>query len=228
MLAMSSNSSTTTPDAVPVEHSPESAVARLCRVLGPSLPGIVLDIVDALSLTRLASPLISFPAGFVIGSWLSMYYPFRWRWRVLVAVGSGLYTLTPGTEAIPLATILTCLGRFIEIPMVKPPHSVNLEVAQSTDEATSAMAANAGATTPAESIAALAPSSTTLRSSKTRAACPECGCTSLRYGQVAQRFWPAGAGTWSRGHEVNAFVCMDCGFVGHYVTSSALDELAQS
>jgi predicted RNA-binding Zn-ribbon protein involved in translation (DUF1610 family) len=61
----------------------------------------------------------------------------------------------------------------------------------------------------------------------TRAACPECGSASLSYGQVAQRFWPSGSGLWAKGHEVNAFVCLDCGFVGHFLASSDLEKLRE-
>lgn len=188
-----------------------SFYGRVRRALGPVLPGLVLDLADFFSLTRTVGPWVSFPIGFAIGSWMSLFYPFAFGWRLLIATASGLYTLTPGTEYIPLATILACLGRFIE----------------STPEAVSPMSSTSPQTNsdaPASSHASSAANE--LRDPvRTGAACPECGATSLQYGEVAQRFWPAGSGTWAKGHAMNAFVCLECGFVGHYLASAELDKL---
>jgi predicted RNA-binding Zn-ribbon protein involved in translation (DUF1610 family) len=130
----------------------------------------------------------------------------RFGWRFVIALGSGIYTLTPGTEYIPLATILTCLGRFIEASPESP-------------------MTTASDVTSGDQIGAIDELVRRDPTTRTRAACPECGSMLLRYGEVVQRFVPAGSSMWAKGHEVNAFVCLDCGFVGHFLASSDLEKL---
>ena len=199
-----------------MENSSRSLFERFKRALGPSLPGIVLDLVDALSLTNSASLFVSFPAGLVVGVWLSSYYPFSRGWKALIAISSGLYTMTPGTESIPLATILTCLGRFME----SSPASAGQTSSPTTVPGEATLSDK-----PSEPSSVDAVSSFAARGDRPGAKCPECGSTALKYGQVGQRFWPAGGSVWAKGHEVNAFACLECGFVGHYLSSTDLDAL---
>lgn len=206
--AMSTDSLNTTDPAPQDAASKSSFWNRLQRALGPALPGLLLDLADLCSLTIRVGPFASFPIGLVIGIWLSSYYPFGFGWRCVIAVSAGLYALTPGTEYIPLATMLTCLGRFVEgAPPISEIEPAASEVLPSGDS-------------PADhrSPQRAAPSS---------AACPECGSHSLRYGEVTQRFVPSGSSVWAKGHEINAFVCLDCGFVGHYLASGDLDQLRE-
>ncbi len=200
-----------------------SLLERIRKALGPALPGITLDLIDAMSLTQSAGPFASFPLGCLVGIWLSSYYRFSWGWKALIAVSSGLYTLTPGTEMIPLATILTCLGRFVEATPDLPTNGFRAE-----STAANSHAENIDVTS--ESIAAAvepspASEKSTQRGQRTGAKCPECESMSLKYGQVGQRFWPTGCSAWSKGHEVNAFVCLDCGFVGHFLSATDLESL---
>ncbi len=197
--------------------NPTSLVERIRIALGPALPGIVLDLIDAMSLTRIAGPLVSFPAGLAVGIWLSSYYPIAFHWRCMIALGSGFYTLTPGTEAIPLATILTCLGRFVEAgaDSDKTPQPS----AESANSATEDRSRESELATLAEVEVR--------RTSRSDASCPECGSASLRYGQVGQKFFPQGSSLWAKGHEIHAFVCLECGFVGHYLASDDLGQLDQ-
>lgn len=190
-----------------VQREQPSFFARLTRTFGPVIPGLVLDCADFFSLTRTVGLWASFPVGFAIGIWLSLFYPFGFGWRFVIALGSGLYTLTPGTEYIPLATILTCLGRFIESTPETP---VTVKTTEVISEDNVAIDDEPIRRTP---------------SPPTRAACPECSSSSLRYGEVAQRFVPSGSSVWAKGHEVNAFVCLECGFVGHFLASSDLEKL---
>ena len=199
-----------------MENSARPLFERFKRALGPSLPGIVLDLVDALSLTKYAGPLVSFPAGLAVGVWLSSYYPFSPGWKALIAICSGLYTMAPGTESIPLATILTCLGRFVE----SSPESAGQPSSATTVPGEATLSDN-----PVEPSSAAAASTFTARGDRQGAKCPECGSTALKYGQVGQRFWPTGSSVWAKGHEVNAFACLECGFVGHYLSSTDLDAL---
>ena len=205
MSTDSLNSPNPLPQSAAVNHS---FVSRLQRALGPTLPGLVLDLADLCALTTHVGTWASFPIGLAIGIWLSSYYPFGFGWRAVIAVASGLYTLTPGTEYIPLATMLTCLGRFVE---AAPPISVTEPIV--SDDAHAGDSA--------------ADHRTRQRAAPSSAACPECGSHSLRYGEVALRFVPSGSSVWAKGHEINAFVCLECGFVGHYLASTDLDQLRE-
>ncbi len=212
---MSTNTSDQIDSTTATGHAGRSIFERFQRAVGPAMPGVVLDLVDALSLTRYVGPFVSFPAGAAVGIWLSSYYQISWQWKLMIVVGSGLYTLTPGTEAIPLATILTCLGRYKEsghrpLPERSAP-ATSADAPQRTD-----VVDPPPASTIAESSA---------RGDRTGAKCPECGSSILNYGQVGQRFWPSGGSVWAKGHEVNAFVCLECGFVGHYLSTSDLEKL---
>ncbi len=201
---------------------------RIRKALGPALPGITLDVIDAMSLTRNIGPFASFPLGLLVGLWLSSYYRFSWGWKALIAVSSGLYTLTPGTEAIPLATILTCLGRFVETASDLPTNPQQSESNATNGDVENAAVASEPIVTMVESSPSRATEKSTQRSQRTGAKCPECESMSLKYGQVGQRFWPVGCSAWSRGHEVNAFVCLDCGFVGHFLSASDLESLERT
>jgi hypothetical protein len=201
-------------DAVRATEKQTTSVAgQLHKALGPAVPGLLLDLVDLASLTRTAGPVVSLPIGFLIGVWLSLYYPIGWGWRGLIAIGASLYVFVPGTEYIPLATIATCLCRFVD----GAPDSR----LQSTATASSTTLDLGSAANPAadESI------SPRERTRPLRAACPECGGMDLCYGSVAENFVPTGSSIWSKGHELHAFVCLECGFVGHYVASDDLDRL---
>ena len=213
---MSTNTQDQSGSIPTTENSARSLFERFKRALGPSLPGIVLDLVDALSLTKYAGPLVSFPAGLAVGVWLSSYYPFSRGWKALIAICSGLYTMTPGTESIPLATILTCLGRFMD----SSPKSAGQPSSPTTVSAEATLT-----DIPAEPSPAAAGPTSEAQGHRQGARCPECGSTALKYGQVGQRFWPAGSSVWTKGHEVNAFACLECGFVGHYLSSTDLDAL---
>lgn len=201
---------------------PLNFIGRIRKSLGPALPGITLDLIDAMSLTRNVGPFASFPLGLAIGIWLSTYYRFSWGWKFLIAIGSGLYTLTPGTELIPLATILTCLGRFVE---TSPTRSDSSNPTQDSGDNRD----RNGIPSPmaVESSPAIASASAVSRGNRMGAKCPECESQSLKYGQVGQRFWPTGCSAWSNGHEINAFVCLECGFVGHFLSASDLESLEQ-
>ena len=206
------------------DDSPQSLFQRVRRALGPALPGIVLDLIDAMGLTLRVGPFLSFPLGFAIGIWLSSYYRFSWGWKCLIAIGAGLYTLAPGTEAIPLATILTCLGRFVDSA---PATNKSCE-ATATDSTNVVNANDAGQPQEAEqSPPQSVVGNEANKGVRTGAKCPECESTSLKYGQVGQRFWPTGCSPWSKGHEVNAFVCLDCGFIGHFLSTADLESLEQ-
>ena len=210
---MSTNTSDQIDSKPATEHAARSGLQRFQTAVGPALPGVLLDLVDALSLTRYVGPFISFPAGAAVGIWLSSYYQISWRWKLMIIVSSGLYTLTPGTEAIPLATLLTCLGRFVE--SAHRPSSDNSPLATSAD------------VPPGSDLVEPPPASSdaSARGERIGAKCPECGSNILNYGQVGERFWPGGGSVWAKGHEVNAFVCLECGFVGHYLSTSDLDAL---
>lgn len=88
-------------------------VERLHRALGPLAGGFILDFMDLVTFGPLgfyAGPLI----GALIGWWITSIYRFSIPSRVLWAVLAALYCAIPGTEFIPVATLISALARFAE------------------------------------------------------------------------------------------------------------------
>ena len=60
--------------------------------------------------------------------------------------------------------------------------------------------------------------------------CPACGGSDLREGRVGtalHTFVPADRSFWtlSQGYKAGAFVCLGCGFFGHFIHSADLEKL---
>jgi hypothetical protein len=99
------------PAAAPATPRP-SFSRRLQRALGPVLGGMILDLAD------LATPLgVGMKAGFlvgpIVGFWVASIYGFALPWRITLAALAGIYCAIPGTELIPVATLLGAAVRFL-------------------------------------------------------------------------------------------------------------------
>jgi hypothetical protein len=57
--------------------------------------------------------------------------------------------------------------------------------------------------------------------------CPGCQSTSLRYGSITDNacFRPIDSRWLSVNYPIAAFVCLDCGFLGHYLDAAQVQRL---
>ncbi|MFT5283858.1 MAG: hypothetical protein ACI8TQ_000008 [Planctomycetota bacterium] len=112
---MTQPSSHTQPaDSVPKANGSELH-DRLFRALAPALAALVLDFADLITIGPLG-----LYGGLVIGTsvgwWMGGMHNFGRKGRLLIAVISGIYCMMPATHFLPLATMLSAIGRFIEEP----------------------------------------------------------------------------------------------------------------
>ncbi|MDP2653349.1 MAG: hypothetical protein Q8Q08_04885 [Candidatus Omnitrophota bacterium] len=84
---------------------------RAERALGPIAAGMILDCVDLATFGPVGlflGPIV----GGVVGWYLAGAAQLPEKWRLPAAILSGVYCMTPGTEIIPVATIIGALSRF--------------------------------------------------------------------------------------------------------------------
>lgn len=84
---------------------------RLHYSLGPLAGGMIIDLTDLLTpgpVGVFGGLLIGMPVGWYVAS----LYGFSTPSRLLIATLSGIYCTIPGTELIPLATLVSAVGRF--------------------------------------------------------------------------------------------------------------------
>ena len=84
---------------------------RLMRLLGPLAGGYLLDVMDLFTFGPVGfylGPLL----GGLLGWWLATVYRFGVLGQSVMILITALYCLFPGTELLPLATILLALVRF--------------------------------------------------------------------------------------------------------------------
>lgn len=105
---------------VPVEgvegegRSPE-VLRRANRVFGPIIAGMIIDLVDFATFGPVGL-VLGLPVGGLAGYWMGKALGFGRRGSVWCAVSAGVYCTIPGTEMIPLATIVGACARFREYP----------------------------------------------------------------------------------------------------------------
>lgn len=110
----------TTPPAVPLVGELEEAHARggwqaLLPLLAPLWGGFLLDVADFFSWTAVPPMLVAGAvAGVPLGWWIASTLGFSQKWRLLAAVGAGIYCLLPFTELLPLATIATTIASLVK------------------------------------------------------------------------------------------------------------------
>lgn len=96
--------------ATAITNSQDRLINRLHRSLGPLAGGMILDAADLITI----GPIGVF-AGMIVGSavgwWISSIYQYSRHARILWAVVAGLYCTIPFTAVIPLATLVSAVGR---------------------------------------------------------------------------------------------------------------------
>ena len=88
---------------------------RVERAIGPIFAGMILDLADFMTFGPIGLYLGLF-VGLTVGWYLAGLLRLPKKWRVWAAWLAGLYCLVPGTEFLPVATILGGLSRFFEPP----------------------------------------------------------------------------------------------------------------
>lgn len=93
------------------EESGRTFWERLHYALGPLAGGMMIDAADLLTpgpVGIFGGLLVGMPVGWYVAS----LYGFQTPSRLLIATLSGIYCTIPGTELIPLATLVSAVGRF--------------------------------------------------------------------------------------------------------------------
>ena len=120
------------PDAHPADHTPaaeegeDSPLAatadppeghtlpqRMNRAFGPIVAGLIIDFVDVSTFGPVGL-LLGLPVGGLAGYWMGRTLGFDKRASLWCALAASVYCTIPGTEIIPLATIIGACVRFRE------------------------------------------------------------------------------------------------------------------
>lgn len=86
---------------------------RANRAFGPIMAGMIIDLVDAALLGPLHL-ILGFPIGALAGYWMGRALGLRNKASWWCALAAGIYCSIPGTEFIPLGTIVGACVRFKE------------------------------------------------------------------------------------------------------------------
>ena len=86
---------------------------RLNRAFGPVVAGLVIDFVDFATFGPIGLYL-GLPIGGFAGYWMGRALGLDRKPSLLCALLAGVYCMIPGTEMIPVATIVGALARYRE------------------------------------------------------------------------------------------------------------------
>lgn len=84
---------------------------RVLRSFGPLAGGYFLDILDLATFGPLGFYLGPLMGG-LLGWWLATVYRFGIFWQTVMTLLTAIYCMFPGTEFVPLATLVFALVRF--------------------------------------------------------------------------------------------------------------------
>ena len=96
----------------PPAPAPDQA-KRLNRFFGPVVAGILIDIVDLETFGPIGLYL-GLPIGGLAGYWMGYCLGLAPKHRWLCALAAGIYCTVPGTEMIPLATLVGAFAQYRE------------------------------------------------------------------------------------------------------------------
>ena len=98
--------------AAPAPTQP-SQTQRLNRAFGPVVAGLVIDFVDLATFGPIGTYL-GLPIGAFAGYWMGRALGLDRKPSLLCALLAGIYCMIPGTEMIPVATVVGALARYRE------------------------------------------------------------------------------------------------------------------
>jgi hypothetical protein len=111
-LTQAATTEATEKDDAAVASDPDLA-RRTNRVFGPIAAGMIIDCVDFATFGPVGL-VLGLPIGGLAGYWMGKALGLSRRASVGCAVAAGVYCTIPGTEFIPLATIVGACARFQE------------------------------------------------------------------------------------------------------------------
>ena len=98
----------------PAPAKPKSSQAeRLNRAFGPVVAGLIIDFVDLATFGPIGL-VLGLPIGAFAGYWMGRALGFARKPALLCALAAGIYCMIPGTEMIPIATVVGALARYCE------------------------------------------------------------------------------------------------------------------
>lgn len=101
-----------TPSPSPPQTSPSQA-ARLNRAFGPVVAGLIIDLVDLATFGPIGL-VLGLPIGGAAGYWMGRTLGLNNQASLLCALAAGIYCTLPGTEMLPLATLVGAGARYCE------------------------------------------------------------------------------------------------------------------
>ncbi len=103
----------------PAQPKPSQA-QRLNRAFGPVVAGLVIDFVDLATFGPIGLYL-GLPIGGFAGYWMGRALGLERKPSLVCALLAGVYCMIPGTEMIPVATVVGALARYREsVPKPDP------------------------------------------------------------------------------------------------------------
>ena len=95
--------------------NPESPgqVARLNRAFGPVVAGLIIDLVDLATFGPIGL-VLGLPIGGGAGYWMGRTLGLDKKTSLLCARAAGVYCTIPGTEMLPIATVVGACARYYE------------------------------------------------------------------------------------------------------------------
>lgn len=96
----------------PAQPKPSQA-QRLNRAFGPVVAGLVIDFVDLATFGPIGMYL-GLPIGGFAGYWMGRALGLERKPSLVCALLAGVYCMIPGTEMIPVATVVGALARYRE------------------------------------------------------------------------------------------------------------------
>lgn len=88
---------------------------RIYRALGPIAGGLLLDAIDLATF----GPIGLYAGWFIglsLGWWIASIYEFGFYGKVIFATLAAIYLTLPMTEFVPLATAVSAIARFRDVP----------------------------------------------------------------------------------------------------------------
>lgn len=86
---------------------------RLHRALAPIAAGLLIDMVDLSTFGQIGI-FLGFSLGAIAGLWMGYSLELKKKFICLLSLAAGIYCMIPGTEYIPLGTIVGAILRFWE------------------------------------------------------------------------------------------------------------------